>query len=67
MRRFLFHRLDGFHGVRPHLPASLAAILTIVAPFVLLFVVWLAMCQIVAWMWSILPPPLAWGNWPLRG
>jgi hypothetical protein len=65
MSNLHFHRLHHHHSDRRfqiRLPPMLVASLTVVSPFVLLFLVWLAMREVVAWMWTVLPAPLAWGG-----
>jgi hypothetical protein len=54
------------HGFHFHVPPVLTAILTVAVSVVLLFATWEVVKYVISWVWTLLPPPLAWGNWPLR-
>ena len=57
-----FHRHQIIHDFRNYI----ATILTLAAPFILLFLTWLLAKEVVSWMWTVLTPPLAWGDWPVQ-
>jgi len=56
-----WHGFHGFHGIHVHPPHLLVAVLSVLAPFVVLFALSFLVRDVVGWCLNLLPPPLSWG------
>lgn len=56
-----WHGFRGFHGLHVHPPHFLVALISVLAPFAILFALSFVVRDIVGWLLNLLPPPLSWG------
>jgi hypothetical protein len=64
MRKPVFHEWHGFHGFNGiHVYPShfLVAVLSVLAPFAVLFALSFLLRDLGGWLMNLLPPPLSWG------